>query len=190
MTSLAGVAWHALRPFAGGAGVVAVDAMVRRARCGVVSLSYRIDGASAVRVPVPAASSARIDGLWEHTCLEAFVAPVDAAAYWELNLSPSGDWQCYRFDGYRSGMEVEARVERPLRLKVTRDGDVCRLDATVDLTAIPAVAAAAIDVGLSAVIERDDGTRGYWALRHAASQPDFHDRAGFVLRLPPVEAAA
>lgn len=155
-----------------------------------MSLSYRIAGASAVRVPASATSPARRDGLWEHTCLEAFVAPADAGAYWELNLSPSGDWQCYRFDGYRSGMQVEDRVERPLRLKVTRDGDVCRLDATVDLTAIPAVAGAAIDVGVSAVIERHDGTRAYWALRHPASQPDFHDRTGFVLRLPPVEAAA
>ena len=33
------------------------------------------------------------------------------------------------------------------------------------------------------IVERKDGTLEYWALRHAAAQPDFHARDTFVLTL-------
>jgi hypothetical protein len=39
-------------------------------------------------------------------------------------------------------------------------------------------------VGLSAVIEASDGF-SYWALRHRADKPDFHDADGFALLLEP-----
>ena len=189
MTPPAGVAWHDLVPFAVDAGDVALQAGVRRLGGSRVSFSYRIAGTSAVRLPVLAATPARTDGLWEHTCLEAFFAPAGASGYWELNLSPSGDWHCYRFAGYRSGMQVKPRIERPL-LEVVRAADTCRLDATLDLSPLGTPAGVALDVGLSAVIERHDGTRSYRALHHGAAQPDFHDRASFVLRLPPARADA
>ena len=45
-------------------------------------------------------------------------------------------------------------------------------------------APATISAGLSAVIEDARGGLSYWALTHGANQPDFHDPATFVLRLP------
>lgn len=41
-----------------------------------------------------------------------------------------------------------------------------------------------LDIGLSAVIEAQDGSKTYWALAHLAQQPDFHLRASFTLTLP------
>jgi hypothetical protein len=38
-------------------------------------------------------------------------------------------------------------------------------------------------VGLSAVIEANDGTLSYWALKHPAAKPDFHHPDSFVLEL-------
>jgi hypothetical protein len=38
-------------------------------------------------------------------------------------------------------------------------------------------------LGLSAVIERADGGHSSWALAHPGERPDFHDPAGFVLRI-------
>ena len=38
-------------------------------------------------------------------------------------------------------------------------------------------------LALSAVVEADDGTLSYWALRHPPGRPDFHHADGFVLRL-------
>ena len=35
----------------------------------------------------------------------------------------------------------------------------------------------------SYVIEEEDGTISYWALRHAAGKPDFHHPDGFAMEL-------
>ena len=40
------------------------------------------------------------------------------------------------------------------------------------------------EMGLSAVLEEQDGTKSYWALAHLNEQPDFHDPGCFVARLP------
>jgi len=61
---------------------------------------------------------ARKDELWHHTCFEAFLGLPGSDAYWELNVSPDGDWNLYRFSGYRSGGEPEPAVCAPtLELK-------------------------------------------------------------------------
>jgi len=41
----------------------------------------------------------------------------------------------------------------------------------------------ALRLALSAVVEVDDGSLSYWALRHPPGGPDFHHAEGFVLRL-------
>ena len=49
-----------------------------------------------------ATARVRTDELWRTTCFEAFVRT--DGGYVEYNLSPSGAWAAYRFDGYREGM--------------------------------------------------------------------------------------
>jgi hypothetical protein len=144
------------------------------------------------RVPRSTSAPMRRDRLWEHTCLEAFVSTDTAAAYWEVNVAPSGHWNVYRFDGPRRGMRPETRVEPPV---VERSGDgetePLTLTATFDLGPIPELATAPLQVGLAAVTEAPDGTLAYWALRHRGPRPDFHDRDAFLVRLPmPSEARA
>ena len=39
----------------------------------------------------------------------------------------------------------------------------------------------AILAGLSAVIEEEGGHKSYWALAHAAGEPDFHQPESFAL---------
>ena len=43
------------------------------------------------------------------------------------------------------------------------------------------------DIGLTAVIEEEDGTKSYWALAHGAGPPDFHNPACFDYCLSPFE---
>lgn len=38
-------------------------------------------------------------------------------------------------------------------------------------------------LGLSAVVEENDGTKSYWALAHPGRRPDFHHAESFVLEL-------
>jgi len=41
-----------------------------------------------------------------------------------------------------------------------------------------------LEVGITAVIQRLDGTLSYWALHHPAAEADFHHRGGFTLQVP------
>ena len=151
---------------------------------GVLSLWFRVDGAIGdVTLPPPAAG--RADDLWRTTCLEAFVGGGKGEGYVELNLSPSGQWQAYAFDGYREGRK-EAHVEEPdLRVAIAPD----HLEAAARV-GLDGEAAAARDwtLALSAVLEHADGGKSYWALAHPQGPPDFHKPSNFILSLP-LEAA-
>lgn len=138
-------------------------------------LAFRCEGdASAICWPALAVP-VRTDELWRHTCFEAFVA--DGAGYREFNLSPSGAWSAYVFDGYRSGMR-------------DADADIGIAFADAALTAtIAADLPAHGRLGLSAVIELADGSKSYWALAHPPGKPDFHAPACFAAELPAPSAA-
>ncbi|MCW5893286.1 MAG: hypothetical protein KIT14_22455 [bacterium] len=172
-----------LVPFPGDVAFAAlrVRAGARRAG-GVLRCVWKLDGARAgLHLPPPSAVPRRADRLWEETCCEAFVAPAAGAAYWELNLAPSGDWNLYRFSGYREDMRWEERVAGLVDVATTTTADGWRLEAGIDLQALPELAAAPLEVGLSVVLA--GAGRSFRALAHPAARADFHDRAAFMLRL-------
>lgn len=161
---------HPTTPDAG----LALEVEARR-RGGVLSLEHRLAGpVETVRWPEGAAR-VRTDELWRTTCFEAFART--ATGYVEYNLSPSGAWAAYRFDGYREGMR---RLEIPAPFIVTRMAQG-RFVLTADVT-LPEDATGA--VGLTAVVEGLDGAISYWALRHPSDKPDFHHPDSFALDLP------
>lgn len=147
-----------------------------------LSIDYRL-AADLAKLRVPAAVPAqRTDGLWRHTCFEAFVALPSSAGYFEYNFSPSGAWAAYRFDGYRAGM-VPLEPGAPLALDCRSSGGALDLHVTLDLGWLADVGWAgegALRLGLTAVIEEQDGVLSYWALAHASEKPDFHRAEGFV----------
>lgn len=149
-----------------------------------LSLRWVLGGAArGVRMPAPAMAPRRADDLWKHTCFEAFVGPAGGAAYWEINVSPSGDWNVYRFDGYRRGMRPETRVTAAASQLERASCGTITLRATVDLSPLGALAHQALDAGLAAVLEAADGTLTHWSVVHQPSRPDFHRRESFVVRL-------
>jgi len=58
------------------------------------------------------------------------------------------------------------------------------LSADIPIASLPEIAeAAAVQAGMAAVIETDDGYLSYWALAHGGERPDFHDPSTFALRV-------
>ena len=158
--------------------IEALDIEVRRV-AGSLVLDYRLRAdPEALRLP-PAVTPRRADGLWRHTCLEAFVRPAGGAGYLEFNFSPSGEWAAYRFEARREGMQP-LELPREPETQFTHLPQELRLQAEVLL---PASYEAPLRLGLAAVVEAADGTLGYWALRHGPGAPDFHDPESFTLRL-------
>ena len=146
-----------------------------------LQLTYTVSGdIQRLRLPKVAVSGPA-DGLWAHTCFEAFVSEPGSAAYRELNFSPSTQWAHYRFVKER----VRDQGPVPLAPMVQAPevvGDRCVLAATV--AAVPLSSNAADNLfAPTAVLENNDGQRSYWAARHPSAQPDFHNRAGWAIPL-------
>lgn len=160
--------------------VRAVEARVARSSDGTLILSYSVEGdVSRMRVPPPR-PACRADGLWRHTCFEAFVAPDPGPAYLELNFSPSGEWASYAFRAYREGMAATEDTEAPA-IALTRGESGLTVDAAVRLTRLRGDAPAR--VALAAVLEDAGGGLSYWALEHPPGAPDFHHPCGFALQI-------
>nr|WP_294168347.1 DOMON-like domain-containing protein [uncultured Sphingomonas sp.] len=127
----------------------------------------------------------RRDQLWRTTCFEAFIRPQGDASYYELNLAPAGHWAAYRFDDYRSGMRNAAIDAQPDPDILFYDG-IWVQEAAFDFRGEPELdPSRPWQIGLSAVIEEEDGTKSYWALAHGHGPPDFHNPACFAYWLPP-----
>jgi len=147
---------------------------------GVLGLRYVVAGDMERILLPPPAPSRQADGLWRHSCFEAFFGEEAGGAYAELNVSPSTEWGAYRFAGYRSGMK-DANLPPP-RVEVERgDG---RFELRVALKLRPG--AGNRRLGLSAVIEETSGNLSYWALAHPPGAPDFHHADCFAIKLPPL----
>lgn len=168
-------------PAAPAPAVRAIRVAVGLTAAGGLTLAYRLEGdLKALRIPAPGPGGPA-DGLWQHTCFEAFVAAGDGPAYREFNFSPSGQWAAYAFSDYRQRDESASPAAAP-RLAVRRLPGRLDVDAVLAPALLPP-APAGYRLGLSAVIEGADGARSYWALAHPAPQPDFHQRAAFRLDL-------
>ena len=148
-----------------------------------LSVRYEVRGdLSKVLVPAAAETPRRKDRLWEETCLELFLGTADSGEYWELNLSPSGHWNVYRFDGFRKGMREEEEVTS-LPIDVRIGPDALELSMALEVGKI-LPAGATIEAGVAAVIRTIGGGKCHWALAHHGPRPDFHRREGFALTLP------
>jgi hypothetical protein len=164
--------------------VRAIQVLVRRSASAELQVTFRLDGdISRIKIPAPVAPRIGTE-LWRHTCFEAFINVEGQTAYHEFNFAPSREWCLYALSGYRKGAPVADETMRP-QIALRSTGSGLELDALVQLDTLSSVhSRASLRVGLSAVIEANDGL-SYWALRHRANKPDFHDADGFTLLLEP-----
>jgi hypothetical protein len=145
---------------------------------GALALSYRLSG-ELERLAIPAAAlPERSEGLWRHTCFEAFVIGDAAPAYREFNFSPAGAWQAYAFAAYRQGGPL-AEATAPRIVQETNGS----LSLQVLLPQHDLPPGRRLRLGLCAVIEAAAGGLSYWALRHPPGRPDFHHPDCFALEL-------
>ena len=158
--------------------VIAVDILSTDG--GGLVFDYTVAGdVTAIRLaqpgePLPA------DDLWRTTCFEAFVGTEGSTRYTEFNFAPSRAWACYALEDYRHPPHPACMTEDPVTIETVAYNKIVALQATVPGAALPGGERV---IGLSAVIETTDGTKSYWAIRHAPDAPDFHDRETFALQL-------
>lgn len=147
---------------------------------GDLKLLYRVIGeVESIKLP-DAGQPAPADNLWQQTCCEAFVSAGDDDAYREFNFSPSTQWACYQFATYRQ-RENKFQPHATPQIILLQHADGFELATTIPAQLLPP--GEVLDLGITTVIEASDGSKSYWALSHAAAQPDFHLRQSFTLAL-------
>jgi hypothetical protein len=163
------------------------EAQAARCADGALRIAWRLDAdLSQLRVPRPAAE-ARTDGLWRHTCFEAFIAAPPATGYVEWNFAPSGEWAAYSFSGYRTGMTALGLCAPP-EFSWRRRSTALEFDASLHPAQwLAPTGTAPLRLALAAVIEDSSGALTYWALRHpqrdCGGEPDFHHPDAFILEV-------
>ena len=148
-----------------------------------LALDYRLVGElSSLRLPEPR-PAVRADGLWRHSCFEAFIGHMPASHYWEYNFSPSGAWAAYHFSAYREGMAPLLKGSPPvIRSFIARDA--VEFSVLLDLAWLARVPGPVeLRLGIAAVIEDREHAMSYWALEHPSEKPDFHHPGGLVVGL-------
>ncbi|MEQ1866218.1 MAG: DOMON-like domain-containing protein [Micropepsaceae bacterium] len=158
---------------------IKIKVSVKRPQPDLLVLAYLVSGeADNVRRP-RTVLPARTDGLWQHTCFEAFVRIGDEPGYYEFNFSPSAEWAAYQFTGYRAGMaNLHLAVPPHIEAIATQRAYTLTAELRLNLPQLP------WHVGLTAVIDDLRGPKSYWALAHPPGKPDFHHPDGFALELP------
>jgi hypothetical protein len=124
----------------------------------------------------------RRDGLWQSTCFEAFLSSPGQEAYWEINLSPNGDWNVYGLSAYRQNLKPAAEIKAlPYCLRALEE----ELQISFQLNLCSLLSPAApLELCLTAVLDDPEHGCSYWAWRHGGTEPDFHRRASFQLLEP------
>ena len=155
-----------------------------------ISIHYLLCGdLSRVEIAPPGSSyqsrdslRGRSQHLWEKTCFEIFLRPVnpEQSHYWEFNLSPAGDWNVFALSDYRAGLREE-RAIAILRFTTQRKPNQFQLDASVDIGPILNHQDALIGISTVLIIA---GQESYWAIAHPGPTADFHHPDSFVLSLP------
>lgn len=146
--------------------ITSVRADIEAAASGCRARFRLIGDVSAIKIPGNAAAE-RMDNLWTTTCCEIFWQPDGGDDYREFNLSPSGEWAAYDFDGFRMNRR-DAEVGAMWIVCKRQDGEITlEANITCDLR-LPA------KVALNAVVEDKHGMMQFWALDFAPGKPDFH----------------
>lgn len=172
-------------PETGSPAVEEIEAHVSWTRDNALAFAYVLKGdLMRLRIPLPQPSR-RTDRLWQHTCFEAFVALKGKPEYYEFNFAPSSQWAVYGFQRYRVGTALEDDMPAP-KITVHNLPNGLDLEAIVHLDSLLVTQpGTCLQLALCAVIEDENGTLSYWALKHSPGKPDFHHRDTFALDLIP-----
>ena len=148
---------------------------------GRLVIDYQLIGElTQVKIAHPALPTRKFH-LWEATCFEFFVGIPGDRNYWEFNLSPSGDWNVFHLNDYRQGLRDELEFTS-LPFKVDQQANSLSLALEFDLGKIISIDQK-IEVSITTVIKADRGEMSYWALNHAGSEADFHQRDSFIIQI-------
>lgn len=172
-----------IHPSQRGSPVRSISACVVRHQDDTLAFAFRCEARmTEMAIPSPRRAG-HADGLWRHTCCEAFLTVPGSKAYHEFNFSPSGEWAHYAFTDIRCRNPDVPSLPCPPMVRFCQDGQGFELSAEVPAANLSFAHGQVLLLGIAAVIEDFAGQCTHWALTHAGAAPDFHCRQTFLLEL-------
>lgn len=170
-----------LVPFKPGLAICTISGTIEYTEPGLLDIQYQFSG-NLTEITWPAATNKpqRKAKLWQQTCMELFIAEKNSERYFEFNLSPNGNWQCYEFLFYRSLASQPKNIKPP---KIGKLDDRKGISYSVSLDITPLSLATPLQLGISTVLLQACGDLAYFSLYPQTDAPDFHLRDGFKLTL-------
>jgi hypothetical protein len=167
--------------------LTSIEVEASRPEAGTLLVRYFLTGDLKKVARPPVGGPTRADGLWRHTCFEAFVRPASGPGYFEFNSNWSLRWAAYRFSAYREGLQNAETARIGQTFGTWHEGH--HMHEVPMILGDASAEAEGWQAGISMVIEEIGGRKSYWALAHPpGGKPDFHHPACFVLDLPPPSA--
>ena len=159
---------------------------------------YRVDSQqrlddSLAEVPIVNTIENQAKGLWQHNCLEVFIANKNQSAYLEFNGASTQQSDLFYFNHERVNGQGIKTSEHVLPSCATQaqwqwfyqqtSNNQAMAKFSLDLTSVAEVIDTTypIEYSVTAVVEDRKGQHYYLALKHCRSEPDFHARESFQL---------
>ena len=119
----------------------------------------------------------RANELWLDTTFELFIAPTNSDEYWEINISPSTQWNVYHFTSYKEGMKESNIISQPT-IKTDEYHNEYRL--TFESSVPKEYFDQASHINLCVILLDQKGVRHFYSIKRREGSPNFHDRDYFM----------
>ncbi len=142
-----------------------------------LTLEYQIQGNMSQYHFPKQTKQERANELWLDTTFELFIAPTNSDEYWEINISPSTQWNVYHFTSYKEGMKESNIISQPT-IKTDEYHNEYRLtfNSTVPNEHFDHV----LQINLCVILLDQKGVRHFYSIKRREGSPDFHDRDSFM----------
>ena len=119
----------------------------------------------------------RVDNLWLDTCFELFIANVNDDRYWEINISPSTEWNIYQFRSYKDDMRESNSLITPIIKRYRYDN---KYYLSFESKVQRDIWSRELQINLCVILLDIKGVRQFYSIERRKGSPDFHDRDYFT----------
>lgn len=143
-----------------------------------ITLEYQVLGHMAhYHFPKPTKQK-RANNLWLDSSFELFLAPKNRTSYYEINVSPSTQWNAYMFQAYKQEMKESTIFSTP-SIKILHLEE--EYSFSFEMAVQEGFLSQKLEINLAVILLGNDGVRNFYSLVKGEGMPDFHDREGFVV---------
>ena len=118
----------------------------------------------------------RAHELWLDSTFELFIAKNKGTEYWEINLSPSTQWNCYHFTNYKENMNESNLISTP---SIISYNDKNRYSLSFTSFIQNGLLSQELLINLCVILLDKNGIRNFYSIKRREGTPDFHDREYF-----------